>query len=46
MEVMTALMEDAPLRTNDTSSYEHVPRAGRDPAHVLYRHAAGLLASA
>jgi hypothetical protein len=46
MEVMTALIEPAPLRTNDTNSYEHCPGAGRDPAHVLYRHAAGLLASA
>ncbi len=45
-QYMTALIEPAPLRTNDTNSYEHSPGAGRDPAHVLYRHAAGLLASA
>jgi len=43
---MTALMEHARPRTAPTKPREHQLGAGRDPAHALYAHAAGLLASA
>ena len=45
MKGMTALLEPAHPRLA-TRTREHQPGAGRDPAHVLYRHAAGLLANA
>src|SRR4051794_29838861 len=45
MNGMTALLEPTRPRTA-TKTREHQPGAGRDPAHVLYRHAAGLLGSA
>jgi hypothetical protein len=43
---MTALMEHTRPRTAPTKPREHQPGAGRDPAHALYTHAAGLLANA
>jgi hypothetical protein len=39
---MTALIESSTL----THSAQREPTGGRDPAHALYEHAAGLLASA
>jgi hypothetical protein len=41
---MTALT-DPPLTTLSTAD-SHAPTGGRDPAHELYEHAAGLLAAA
>jgi hypothetical protein len=41
---MTALTD--PPRTTSGASDTHPPSGGRDPAHELYEHAAGLLAAA
>jgi hypothetical protein len=41
---MTALTE--PTRTSPRAVDTHSPTSGRDPAHELYEHAAGLLATA
>lgn len=46
MNGMTALLDPTRLDTDLTGPREHLPGAGRDPAHALYRHAAQLLASA
>lgn len=43
---MTTLIERAPPRPRALTAREHRPGAGRDPAHTLYQHAAGLLATA
>src|SRR4051812_30393757 len=43
---MTALLETAPPAAAAPRSRPHRVGAGRDPAHTLYRHAAGLLATA
>ena len=41
---MTALTD--PPRTSPRAADTHSPTSGRDPAHELYEHAAGLLATA
>jgi hypothetical protein len=41
---MTALTD--PPRTSPRAADGHSPTSGRDPAHELYEHAAGLLATA
>ena len=43
---MTALLEPGSPRTAAPHSGPPQPSGGRDPAHTLYQHAAGLLASA
>jgi hypothetical protein len=42
---MTTLTERAPPRPPPLTAREHRPGSGRDPAHILYQHAAGLLAT-